>query len=98
MGNIQTIIVNKLFIGFTIVAQNMFGQNVNYSELINKADSLYSAKEFKISAITYTRAFNLFGSHGQSIDSYNAARSWALANYPDSAFYHFNRIASEENF
>jgi hypothetical protein len=88
----------KLLIGCIIVVQNMFGQNVNYSQLINKADSLYNLKEYMSSAGIYSNAFKLFGSNGQTIDSYNAARSWAMAKYPDSAFFHLNRIATEEEY
>jgi hypothetical protein len=31
-------------------------------------------------------------------DRYNAACSWALANYPDSAFFQLNRISSKGNY
>lgn len=77
-----------------------FGQNIpqKYYDLIKKADSLYNAKEYKSSAFTYSSAFKENGWKGRSEDRYNVARSWALANYPDSAFFQLNRIATKGNY
>jgi hypothetical protein len=66
----------------------IFGQKVTseYNAFVKKADSLYNVKDYKNSGIAYSSAFKTLGNKGQTKDRYNAARSWALANVPDSAF------------
>ncbi len=77
-----------------------FAQTIpqQYYDLIKKADSLYNTKDYKSSALTYSQAFKANDLKGFSNDRYNAACSWALANYPDSAFYNLNRIATLMNY
>lgn len=78
-----------------------FGQsNVipEYSFLIRKADSLYKAKNYKNSALTYSAAFKSSGWTGFSKDRYNAACSWSLAGLFDSAFYQLEAIVYKENY
>ena len=55
---------------------------------IRKADSLYEAKAYKSSAFMYNEAFKLLNGRALHDDRYNAACSWALAGYTDSAFKH----------
>ena len=81
-----------------ISAQVTFGQNAEYSGLVKKAYSLYNAKDFKASALTYSAAFKANGWLGLSNDRYNAACSWALANNSDSSFFQLNRIATKSNY
>ncbi|MGQ0828016.1 MAG: DUF6624 domain-containing protein [Bacteroidota bacterium] len=69
-----------------------------YYHFIKQADSLYQEKDYKNSAITYSKAFKTIGWKGIPDDRYNAACSWALANYPDSAFFQLNRIATKANY
>ena len=69
-----------------------------YHLLIKKADSLYNIKEYKNSAFTFDSAFKSFENKGFSPDRYNAARSWALANYTDSAFLNLEKIANKLYF
>lgn len=81
---------------FVFVLQNsLFGQQdfaINqYRKFTTKADSLYNAKDYKNSGHAYSSAFKYASS---SNDRYNAACSWALAGYPDSAFFQLNLIAS----
>jgi hypothetical protein len=66
--------------------------------LIKKADSLYNTKDYKNSALAYSEAFKAIGWKGQSNDRYNAACSWAMANFPDSAFFQLFRIATKANY
>ena len=75
-----------------------FGQSAAYLNLVKKADSLYNAKDFKTSALTYSTAFARNGSKATAKDRYNAACSWALANNPDSAFFQLDRIATKANY
>ena len=89
-----------LFFGFVIFTVSLFGQSnpQKYPDLIRIADSLYNAKDFKKSAFTFSRAFKANGGNATSKEHYNAACSWALANCPDSAFYHLNYIATKMNY
>jgi len=77
-----------------------FGQSTpqEYINLIIKADSLYEAGDYNGSAFTYSDAFKANGWKGLPLDRYNAACSWALAGYPDSAFYNLDVIASKSRF
>jgi hypothetical protein len=77
-----------------------FGQTSTkeYYILIKKADSLYKAKEYKNSAFAFSDAFKANGWKGTSGDRYNAACSWSLANYPDSAFFNLERITTKLNY
>ena len=63
-----------------------------YTELVNKADSLYRAKDYKNSAFTYSEAFRTNGWTAKSVNRYNAACSWSMANYADSAFFHLEKL------
>jgi len=89
-----------LFFGFIIITVSLFGQHPpqKYTELVRIADSLYNTKDFKNSAFTFSSAFKANGWKATSKEHYNAACSWALANYPDSAFYHLNYIAISMNY
>lgn len=89
-----------LFFVFVISTASIVGQNIpqKYSALIRKADSLYNAKDFKSSAFSYSDAFKVFDNRASTNDRYNAACSWALANYTDSAFYNLNYITMLMNY
>lgn len=86
-----------LFVYF-ISTQFLFGQNAGYVNLVKKADSLYNAKSFNASALTFSEAFKANGWTGTPNDRYNAACSWALANNSDSSFFQLNRIATKANY
>jgi pimeloyl-ACP methyl ester carboxylesterase len=89
-----------LFLGLVIFTVSLFGQHNNqkYSALIRTADSLYNAKDFKNSAYAYSNAFKANGGKATLNERYNAACSWALANYPDSALYNLNYIVTFKNY
>jgi pimeloyl-ACP methyl ester carboxylesterase len=88
------------FLIFVISSSFLFGQSVsqNYSDLVRKADSLYRAKDFNNSALTYSNAFKATDWNGMLNDRYNAACSWALANNADSAFSNLNYITNSLNY
>ncbi|MCE5347264.1 MAG: alpha/beta hydrolase [Bacteroidales bacterium] len=88
------------FLGLLICAVSLFGQTstCNYEFLFRKADSLYQVKDFKNSAFAFSDAFKAPDSKITINNRYNAACSWALANFPDSAFYHLNYIANRMNY
>lgn len=89
-----------LFLALLLSAASLFCQtNKGKHELfIRIADSLYNAKDYKNSAFAFSRAFEANGWNATSREHYNAACSWALANDPDSAFYHLNFIAANMNY
>ena len=89
-----------LLLLLVIITNFSFGQDIpqEYSTLIRKAFSLYSLKDYKNSALTYSAAFKANGWKAKSSDRYNAACSWALAEKPDSAFFQLEKIASELNY
>lgn len=70
----------------------------SYSTLVRIADSLYNIKDYKASAFTYSEAFKMNGWTGTTNDRYNAACSWSLANYPDSAFSNLQIIVTKANY
>lgn len=74
------------------------GVTVEYTQLVQKADSLYAAKEYAKSAVNYSAAFRSNGWKAYPNDRYNAACSWALSGVPDSAFVHLNKIATLSDY
>ena len=91
-----TIFLLTLLISATaLLAQN---NHQKYDVLIRKADSLYQVKDYKNSAHAFSDAFNAPDAEITMNHRYNAACSWALANVPDSAFYHLNYVATKMNY
>jgi pimeloyl-ACP methyl ester carboxylesterase len=89
-----------LFLSFLISLVSIFGQtnSSKYNILIQKADSLYQVKQYVSSAFAFSDAFKSPDARIEINHRYNAACSWALANYTDSAFYNLKYIASEMNY
>lgn len=85
-------------LAFLFSAYFSSGQNAEYTLLIKKADSLYNAGNYTVSASTYSAAFKANGGMGLIDDRYNAACSWALAYNADSSFFQLNRIATKANY
>jgi hypothetical protein len=80
-----------------IFINQLCGQNLptEYKNLTKKADSLYEIKNYKYAALLYSKAFATLRGMGRVKDRFSAACSWALADYPDSAFYQLEKIASK---
>ncbi|HNL37520.1 MAG TPA: hypothetical protein PKH43_00255 [Saprospiraceae bacterium] len=70
----------------------LFGQNNGYKAHVHRADSLFRAGQYRASADAFTDAFSTLGGKAEPEDRYTAAQAWALANVPDSAFYHLGRL------
>jgi hypothetical protein len=85
---------------FVFAISKAFGQQPtqDYYQLVQKAFSLYEAKDYKSSALTYSAAFKSWGWKGQANDRYNAACSWALGGNADSAFFCLMRLAEKLNY
>jgi hypothetical protein len=79
----------------------VYGQSqtpADYAPHARKADSLLKAKAYKEAALSYSAAFKTNGWKGAPEDRYNAARAWALAGVPDSAFFALNRLVTRVAF
>ncbi len=87
---------NVLTIALLLITNLLFAQS--YIVLVSRADSAYDAKDYKLSALTYSRAFKLYNLKVTQNDLYNAACSWALYNNADSAFSILNRAVNEKNY
>ena len=68
----------------------------DYDSIIKQAWNDYQSKDYKSSALNYSKAFSLNGL-GFDDDRYNAACSWALTENIDSAFYYLNKVTFREN-
>jgi pimeloyl-ACP methyl ester carboxylesterase len=97
MKHMKTTTLLLSFVFFTV---SLLGQSTaqKYSALIRMADSLYQAKDFKNSAFAYSRAFTVSGVTVTLKERYDAACSWAMADYPDSAFLQLNYVATLMNY
>ncbi|MBP7512313.1 MAG: hypothetical protein KA981_10300 [Bacteroidia bacterium] len=87
-----------LLLIFSLSLTIAFAQPRQYFDLVKSADSLYKIKEYKNSAFKYCEAFKSNGWKGSAKDRYNSACAWSLANYPDSAFFQLERLATKTNF
>jgi hypothetical protein len=65
---------------------------------MRKGDSLFWAKDYLNSAQNYSSAFKSLGWKAMPDDRYKAACSYAMANIPDSAFHHLERLIVNANF
>lgn len=91
---------NTLIFILLIISTSTFSQSLSpdYVRLIKKADSLYSKKEYKQSAYTYSAAFKANRWKATTSDRYNSACSWALIGMADSSFFNLQRIATLANY
>lgn len=86
----------KLILIIGLLATNLcYGQSnpKEYNELIRKSTAFVRLDDYKNAALSYAAAFRIIGSKPSFEDRYNAACSWSLANYPDSAINQLSIIA-----
>jgi len=77
-----------------LLALNSFAQTENpYDSNLKQALQYYKDKEYLKAAESYTKAFASNKDRGRIDHRYSAARCWAMAAIPDSAFYHLERVA-----
>lgn len=90
----KTFLLLLLFLNSSnLISQN--GLPLEYSNAIKVADSLYKIKEYKNSALNYSKAFKSIGWKSTQNDRYNAICSWALAGEVDSAFANVNVLINK---
>ena len=88
--------MKKIFLSGALLLQVIFVFSqalAKYTELTKQAASLYESKQYKLSAQTYTKAFQSNGWKAYRSDRYNAACAWALVGNKDSAFYQLFKVA-----
>ena len=83
-----------------LVCYLSYGQHNSkeYNELVKKASILLRSADSKNAALAYSSAFSIKGSNPSFEDRYDAACSWSLANYPDSAIAQLIVIADLDGF
>jgi len=84
-----TLILLCILATFFSIAQNA-------NQFYRKADSLYTAKEFKSSAIAFNEGIKLQGATAGFNRYISSASSWTMANVSDSAFYVLNMLSQNE--
>jgi hypothetical protein len=82
----------------SIITSTIVAQPKKYFTCIERGDSLYKAGQFLQSAQMYSAAFISFRGKSLPNDLYNAARSWAMASQPDSAFIHLERLVYKARY
>jgi hypothetical protein len=87
-----------ILIPSAIFTETAFAQTPEYLSAVKAADSLYKAKLFQASASQYNKAFAILGGKGRPQDRYNAACSWSLAKFPDSAFAQLDNIVVKAKY
>lgn len=70
-------------------------QTKGYDYFIIQADSLYKLKQFRSSGSAFSDAFTSNGGLGRIDHRISAARSWAQAKVPDSAYVNLEKILSK---
>lgn len=93
MKKLACILLFALLISYHFRAQPKF-----YFTSCEKADSLYQAGEYLQSAYIYQLAFEYFRGKAHENDRYNAARSWASGNEPDSALRHLEQLVYKSRY
>lgn len=73
-------------------------QEAMYQQHIFEAQNLFAKGDYPAATQAYSAAFDVYGGKGYLQDRYDAARAWALAGVPDSAFFCLNRIAERLHY
>lgn len=89
--NRHNFIIGLLFVMNSLRA---IGQTASpYDQNVKEAEQHYQHKDYLKAAKAYSQAFASNKDLGRIDHRYDAARCWALAGNPDSAFYNLERIA-----
>ena len=88
MKNIIAVILNLLIIKIS------FAQTA--TDLFNKGDSLYGAKDYKNSALAYSEGIREKGNEAMVFRYSFCASIWSLAGVPDSSFHYLDLISRSD--
>ena len=88
-----------LIVSCILVTHFLFSQEYSkeYTDFINSGFTFYSKQDYKNAAIKFSSAINLAGDKVDINIRRATAFCWALANYPDSAFYQLDIVSNFEN-
>ncbi len=98
MFNFQFSKTACIFLIFNGLGNLAHGQLAIYLQKITVADSLLTADNYAAAAGQYSAAFESYGWRGYLDDRKKAARAWAMAGEPDSAFFNLFRMAEKQGF
>jgi hypothetical protein len=83
---------------FCFACFSLPAQSEDYEYWVSKAVALFSEGDAKAAAEAYSTAFATLGWRGKPDDRYAAARAWAQAGVPDSAFFQLTRMVDRQQF
>jgi len=91
MKNQKLFLICLVFI--FLFSKHSYSQSaITYDQNIVAAKQLFNDKQYITAAKSYANAFLLNGNRGRLDHRYDAARSWAMAGQPDSAFHQLDKI------
>ncbi len=86
---------NFILLSFCVFAVNIsFAQTA--TELFDKGDSLYEAKDYKNAALTYSAGIREKGNETMVFRYSFCAAIWSLAGMPDSAFHYLDMVSKSD--
>lgn len=88
--------VSALF--FVLWSVALTAQSDLYIQKVKKGETHIASGEYQKAAKCYSEAFESFGWRGFLPDRLNAARAWAMAGVPDSAYFNLMRIAERIDY
>ncbi len=91
-------IILSIFLLAQIDNVNSQDNRVKYDSLIIIAYQAYEAKDYQLSATSFSNAFKELGWKAIFFHRYGAACSWALVNNSDSSFFQLNNLANKRNY
>jgi tetratricopeptide (TPR) repeat protein len=80
---------------FVLLSLNLPAQNNTYSDKVSEGETLLAEGKYAEAAICYSAAFKSYHWRGYLPDRLNAARAWAMAGMPDSAYANLFRSAEK---
>lgn len=83
---------------FFLLSLDVVAQNNVYFQKVNEGNNLLAAGKYNEAAKCYSDAFQVNGWRGYMPDRLNAARAWAMAGTPDSAYFNLFRIAERLDY
>jgi hypothetical protein len=90
--------LTSTFIFVLLFGATLSAQSEVYSSHITQAEAFYNKGAYAAAAGAYSEAFRSFGWKGYKQDRYNAAKAWAQAGTPDSAFFNLIRLAEKMSY
>ncbi len=94
--------MKKIILSVFLIAQNGIANSqdnpAKYDSLVKIAYQAYESKDYKLSANSFSNAFEALGWKAYYFHRYDAACSWALANNSDSSFFQLNNLVNKRDY